>query len=140
MQGISPPTFRCDPLMPAPSYRILIVDDNVAAARMLGLLLQQLGAHEVSYAHDGADAVEQAARQPFDLVLLDIGLPKLDGYEVARQLRQSPAPQPRLLVALTGYGDAEDRRKSLEAGFDEHLVKPLALDALERLLGTVGNR
>lgn len=120
--------------MSAPAYQILIVDDNAPAARMLGLLLQQLGPHEVAYAHDGAEAVTQAAQRAFDLILLDIGLPKLDGYEVARQLRQSSAPQPRLLVALTGYGDAEDRRKSLVAGFDEHLVKPLALDALEQLL------
>lgn len=115
-------------------YRILVVDDNVAAAKMLGLLLQRLGNHHLYMAYDGLEALESAKQNQPDLILLDIGLPKLDGYEVVRQLRQSPEFKRTLVVALTGYGTEEDRRKSLHAGFDEHLVKPPGVEALQKLL------
>ena len=123
-----------DPLTPTPDYRILIVDDNVAAAKMLSRLLAKLGGHTVFTAHDGAEAIEAASRHRPDLILLDIGLPKLDGYQVAGHLRRSADTSGVLLTALTGYGAADDRRRSLEAGFDEHMVKPPSLSALRKLL------
>ncbi len=105
-------------------HRILVVDDNVDAADSLALLLHLAG-HEVRVCHDGPAAV--AAAQDFhpDIVLLDIGLPGMDGYEVARRLREQEALAEALLVALTGYGQEEDLRRSQEAGFDHHLVKPV---------------
>ena len=117
-----------------PDYRILVVDDNRAAAKMLALLLAKLGGHEVITAHDGSEALEAAREHRPDLILLDIGLPKLSGYEVARRLRQQPETAQTLLAAVTGYGAAEDRHKSLQAGCDAHLVKPPSLAALKKLL------
>ncbi|MFN7134382.1 MAG: ATP-binding protein, partial [Myxococcales bacterium] len=114
--------------------RVLVVDDNVPAATLLGRLLGKLGGHEVRLAHDGAAAVAEAESFRPDLILLDIGLPKMDGYEVARRLRGRPELDGALLVALTGYGTAEDRRRSLEAGFDDHLVKPPDVEMLRRVL------
>ena len=118
-----------------PGLRILVVDDNVTLAKMLGRLLVKLGSHHVSMAHDGMAALAAARQHKPDLILLDIGLPSLDGFEVARQLRQHPEFQQVRLVALTGYGTEDDRRKSLEAGFDAHLVKPPGVETLQRLLG-----
>ena len=115
------------------SRRILVVDDNVAAAQMLSLLLSRLGGHQVEIAHDGPTAVESVRARHPEIVLLDIGLPKMDGYEVGRTIRRDPTFDDVLVVALTGYGQEEDRRRSREAGFDEHLVKPPALEDLERL-------
>jgi CheY-like chemotaxis protein len=113
---------------------VLIVDDNVTAASMLELLLNNLGCDDVQLAHDGAAALAVADRQQPEIILLDIGLPHTSGYEVARELRARPEHNGTLLVALTGYGSEEDRRRSLEAGFDEHRVKPLSVDDLQRLL------
>jgi CheY-like chemotaxis protein len=113
--------------------RILVVDDNVGTARMLMLLLGKLGRHEVHLAHDGASALAQAQAHRPDLVLLDIGLPGMSGYDVAQRLREQPEFRETLLVALTGYGQEEDRRRSYEAGFDEHLVKPPSMDVLRSL-------
>jgi PAS domain S-box-containing protein len=119
---------------PAPAARILVVDDNAPGAKLLARLLEKLGNYEIAVAHDGEDGI--AAAQSFrpDLILLDIGLPKLDGYEVARRLRDRPEFRDTLLVALTGYGTAEDRRRSVQAGFDDHLVKPPSLDTLRHTL------
>ncbi len=116
-----------------PSRRILVVDDNVDAAQSLAMLLQVSG-HEVRTAHDGPTALQLAQTWPPQAVLLDIGLPRMDGYEVARRLRQQPAMENALLVALTGYGQEEDRRRALEAGFNAHLVKPADADELRHLL------
>ncbi len=113
-----------------PKRRILVVDDNVGAAKMLRLLLMHCGAEEVHLAHDGPGALQAAANYPLDIVLLDIGLPRMDGYEVARRLRTDLGLTRLLLVAVTGYGQAEDIRRSKEAGFDEHLVKPPAIENL----------
>jgi two-component system CheB/CheR fusion protein len=99
-------------------------------------MLLQASGHEVCAAHDGHEALETAARFQPQVVLLDIGLPKLDGYEVARRLRRQPGLDKALLVALTGYGQEEDRRRSLEAGMDRHLVKPVDPAELERLLAS----
>jgi PAS domain S-box-containing protein len=113
--------------------RILVVDDNVDAADSLAMLLG-IGGHEVRTAHDGATAVEVAKAFQPEVVLLDIGLPGMDGYEVARQLRGQLEMEKTVLVAVTGYGQDEDRRRTQEAGFDEHLVMPVDPVDLERLL------
>jgi signal transduction histidine kinase/CheY-like chemotaxis protein len=116
-----------------PRRRILVVDDNVDAAETLKMLLGFEG-HEVRLAHDGLAALRIAAEFRPEVVLLDIGLPRMDGYQVARQLREQPATEKTLLVALTGHGQDEDRRRSQEAGFNAHLVKPVDLEALRRAL------
>ncbi len=102
--------------------RILVVDDNVDSARVTGLLLSATG-FEVRLAHTGPEALEVAAQFAPAAVLLDIGLPGMDGYEVARELRGTRGAE-LLLVALSGYGQDEDRRRSAEAGFNHHLLKP----------------
>jgi CheY-like chemotaxis protein len=109
------------------------VDDSRDSAETLARLLRRLG-HEVEVAYEGPSACEAAVATPPDIVLLDIGLPGMDGYEVARRLRREPSLDGMYLVALTGYGSESDRRKSVEAGFDDHLVKPVGLDALRRVL------
>ncbi len=113
--------------------RVLIVDDNVDGAHSLAMLVRLWG-HEVRLAHDGPGGVELAETYRPDLVLLDIGLPGLSGYEVARQIRDDPGLAGSVLVAMTGYGQEEDRRRSRAAGFDHHLVKPVEPGALEELL------
>ncbi|HLU49564.1 MAG TPA: response regulator, partial [Planctomycetota bacterium] len=120
--------------------RILVVDDNFAAARLLRLLLLRLGDHEVRVAHDGTAALTEARAFGPEVIFLDIGLPGMDGYEVARRLREDPEFSRVLLVALTGYGQAEDRLRSFEAGFDEHLVKPPDIGAIRRVLGRSSRR
>jgi CheY-like chemotaxis protein len=116
--------------------RILVVDDNQDAAESLRLLLTHTGA-EVSVAHDGPEALETFERCRPHMVLLDIGMPSMDGYEVARRLRASPQQQPRpSIVALTGWGQDEDRKRVREAGFDHHLVKPVDLGALQSLMAS----
>ncbi|GEM_PF-639573 len=117
-----------------PGRRVLIVDDNHAAARMLSLLLKSMGIHEVRCEGDGPSGLKAVNEFQPDLVLLDIGLPGMDGYEVAKILRRDPCNDHLLLVALTGYGQPEDRRHSKDLGFDEHLVKPLAMDNVRQLL------
>jgi len=120
------------PKPPAIRRRVLIVEDNDDAREMLKLLLEHEG-HEVYEAVDGTEAVRAASRLHPDLALVDLGLPILDGYEVARFIRRQDH-QPQRLVALTGYGQVEDRQRALEAGFDEHLVKPVDPDQLSELL------
>jgi PAS domain S-box-containing protein len=114
--------------------RVLVVDDNVAAAQMLSLLVSRLGKHQVETVHDGPSAIEKVRAAHPEIVLLDIGLPAMDGYEVGRTIRQDPRFDDVLIVALTGYGQEEDRRRSREAGIDEHLVKPAAIEDIERML------
>ena len=117
--------------------RILVVDDNVDAAESLALLLQMAG-HQSRTAHDGPGPI--AATDAFrpEVVLLDIGLPGMDGYEVARLLRERAGAEKLLLIAQTGYGQEEDRRRSRKAGFDAHLVKPVDPGALQVLLVEFG--
>ena len=114
--------------------RILVVDDNRDAAETLVSLLQFSG-HETFAAYDGVKAVEAAARIQPDVILMDIGLPGLNGYEAARMIRQRQVEIKPVLVALTGWGQDEDRRRSEEAGFDAHLVKPVDVVVLEDLIG-----
>ncbi|ATB27814.1 hypothetical protein MEBOL_001259 [Melittangium boletus DSM 14713] len=118
---------------PAASRRILVVDDNVDAADTLAELLQTWE-HTVWQAHDGLSALKAAEEHHPDVVLLDIGLPGMDGYEVARRLRTGPLGPTLTLVALTGYGQASDRSRAMEAGFDKHFVKPVDIDGLENFL------
>jgi CheY-like chemotaxis protein len=117
----------------ATARRVLVVDDNRDSAKTLALLLKLTG-NEAEMAHDGEEAVAKAASFSPDVVLLDIGLPKLNGYEACREIRKQPGGRDIVLVALTGWGQEEDRRKSREAGFDEHFVKPVDHAALTRLL------
>jgi signal transduction histidine kinase/PAS domain-containing protein/ActR/RegA family two-component response regulator len=118
----------------APS-RILIVDDNEDGANSLAAILS-LSGHATYTAHDGEQAVEMAARHRPDVVLLDIGLPKLNGYEACRRIREQPWGREILLVAVTGWGADTYRQRSSEAGFDTHVVKPLDADTLARLLAS----
>jgi PAS domain S-box-containing protein len=117
----------------ASGHRILVVDDNQDAADSLAMLLRMQG-HHVRVANNGFDALEAVNVERPDIVFLDIGMPKMDGYEVARRLRLQPGANHLVLAALTGWGQKEDRRKSEEAGFDYHLVKPLEPKALEQVL------
>jgi len=121
-----------------PTRHILVVDDNRDAAESLALLLQLMG-HETRAVYDGLEAVEAAKKFQPDVVLLDIGLPKLDGYEAARRIRAQQRDKRLTLVALTGWGMGEDLRRSDEAGFDAHMVKPVEPDALLRLLAELAS-
>jgi PAS domain S-box-containing protein len=118
---------------PALARRVLVVDDNVDAASTLDLLLRSLG-HETRVAYDGVKALEIAGVFDPNVVLLDIGMPGLDGYEVARRLRALKPGRRFRIVALTGWGQDSDREKAKEAGFDVHLVKPVDLSALARIV------
>jgi CheY-like chemotaxis protein/anti-sigma regulatory factor (Ser/Thr protein kinase) len=122
------------PAIPNPqTRRVLVVDDNVDAAESLALMLRAVG-HEVRTAHDGPAALREAGALRPEVVLLDIGLPGMDGYEVARRLRQQEGLGQALVVALTGYGQEEDRRRAAAAGFDVHLVKPADPEAVQQLV------
>ena len=117
----------------APKRRILVVDDNRDSATSMAMMLQLLG-NEVRTAHDGIDAVELAERFRPQVVLMDIGMPKLNGYEATQRIRQRPWGRDLTVIALTGWGQEVDRAKSKEAGCDGHLVKPVNLPDLEKLL------
>src|SRR4051812_585821 len=116
-----------------PSRRLLVVDDNVDAAASQAALLRVLG-HEVEVAYDGETALEKARAFRPDIVLLDLGMPGMDGYEVARRLRASDAGRELKLVAQTGWAQEEDRRRTREAGFDAHLAKPVDVTLLQLVL------
>ncbi len=123
----------------SPGHRLLVVDDNEDAANSLAVLLRLKG-HQVKVAHHGRAALEIAQNYRPDMIFLDIGMPGMDGYEVARRLRQHPDLKNVVLAALTGWGQQEDRRRSAEAGFDHHLVKPPEPKVVESLLGDLGQR
>jgi signal transduction histidine kinase len=124
------------PAVSAPRRRILIVDDNRDALESLARLLQLAG-HEIHQASDGPQALSVAAEQRPDLIMLDIGMPGMDGYEVAQRIRAADWGHAMVLVAVTGWGQESDRRRSREAGFDSHWVKPLDAQKLAALLGTL---
>jgi PAS domain S-box-containing protein len=121
---------------PAAARRILIVDDSEDGAESLAMLLEFFG-HETHKAHDGMAAIDAARRVRPDTVLLDIGLPRMNGYEVCSRIRQEPWGKDLTLVAITGWGQEEDRQRSREAGFDAHMVKPVDHDALLELLASL---
>ncbi len=118
---------------PRTRRRLLVVDDNRDFANTLSMLLETFG-HEVRTVYDGRAAVPMATDYQPDAVLLDIGLPGMNGYEIARALRSTPALAQLTLVAFTGYGQDEDRRRVREAGFDFHLVKPVEVAELTRVI------
>jgi CheY-like chemotaxis protein len=123
----------------APPRRVLIVDDNEDAANSLALLLK-LGGHETASVYSASDALVHAAAFKPDVVLLDIGLPGMDGYEVAQRMRELPGLRDIRLVAVTGYGRSDDRLRAREAGFDDHLTKPVEFGLLDRTLAAVRAR
>lgn len=115
------------------SRRVLVVDDNEDAAESLAALLRLFG-HEVGVALDGEQALELAPGLKPDVVLLDLGMPRMDGHEVARRMRAAPWGASMKIVALSGFGDGADRARSLEAGCNDHLVKPVSPADLESVL------
>jgi CheY-like chemotaxis protein len=132
------PEPRTDPAEPA-GRRILLVDDNRDAADSLALLLGLEG-HDVRVAYAGRPAIELAHEFQPEIAVLDLGLPDLSGYDVARLLRQDPALGRIELIALTGWGQDEHRKRALEAGFDHHLTKPVDLEQFARLLQATAPR
>ncbi len=128
----SPPPAKSPRAMPR--HRILVVDDLRESAETLAMVLRSMG-QDVTALSDGESAIHWILAHHPDAVLLDIGMPKLDGYEVARRLRQHPELQSMFLVALTGYGQQSDRKRAFEVGFNHHLTKPTNIDALEDMLG-----
>lgn len=126
------PSLMSGLVMPS---RVLIVEDNQDCAETLRILVRCWG-HEARVAHDGeAGLIEANAFLP-NVLLLDLGLPKLDGFELGRRVRQTPGLENALLIAITGYDQDEDRRRTSEAGFDHHFVKPCDPEVLERLLAS----
>ncbi len=129
----APPARSQSPL------RVLVVDDNVDTVLSFSMLLKESG-NEVRTAHDGPNAVQIAKEYIPDVVLLDIGLPGLNGYEVAKQIRKQPTLKNVVLVALTGYGQESDRQASMEAGFNHHLIKPARLEQVRKILASVAEQ
>ena len=119
------------------SCQLMVVDDNQDAAKMLSMLLETAG-HTVQVAHDGNHALKAAQENMPAMCFLDIGLPDIDGYELAKRLRRLREETPLVLVAVTGYGQPEDREKALKAGFDHHLIKPVTATAVLKLVETLG--
>ena len=117
-------------------FRILVVDDNHDSALSLAMMLSIMG-HETRTSHDGEAALTIAESFLPDVVLLDIGLPKLNGYEVAQRIRENAWGHSMFLIAVTGWGQEEDRQRSSEVGLNVHMVKPVEPAALERLLSTL---
>ncbi len=122
-----------------PPRRVLIVDDNEDAANSLALILK-LSGHETAPVYSAPEALERAAAFKPDVVLLDIGLPGMDGYEVAQKMRELPGLRDVRLVAVTGYGRSDDRLRARDAGFDEHLTKPVEFAVLEKTLAGIRAR
>jgi CheY-like chemotaxis protein len=119
--------------------RVLIVDDNEDAANSLAMVLE-LGGHETASVYTAADALRRAATFKPDVVLLDIGLPGMDGYEVAQKMRELPGLRDVRLIAVTGYGRSDDRLRARDAGFDDHLIKPVDFAILERTIAGIRTR
>ena len=119
--------------MTAPRYRVLVVDDHPDAAKTLGMLVGVLG-HECVEAITGGDALEHARAGEFDLAIVDLKLPDMSGHDVARGLRALPAGPGMYLVAASGYGQPEDRTRALAAGFDHHVLKPLDVAIVRRIM------
>ena len=131
--GLHPAIDDREKAPPAAKCRILIVDDNSLSSKSTAMLLRLMG-YEIATAFDGSEGIEIARTFRPDVILLDIGLPKVNGYEAARRIREQPWGKSILMIAVTGYGQDEDRRRSLEAGFDYHMIKPVNLVELEKTL------
>lgn len=130
------PSMLPAPHIDAPHHHILVVDDNADAAETLSMLLTFMGNRTLT-AHDGPRGLELAAQLQPNVIFLDIGMPTLNGYEVARQIRLQAWGKDMVLIALTGWGQDEDRRLASEAGFNFHLTKPVLPADLEALLGQI---
>jgi CheY-like chemotaxis protein len=128
-----PPVEQAEPKAQKSAFRILIVDDNVDGADSLAVMLNILG-NDTRTAYDGQTGVQEAERFRPDVALFDIGLPKLNGYEACQRIRKQPWGKGVVLIAVTGWGQEDDRRRSQEAGFDYHMVKPVDPQALMKLL------
>ncbi len=128
-----------EPTAAAAGHRILVVDDSVDSAVSLGRILKMFG-HEVRTAHDGIEAVEAAQEFGPELILMDVGMPRLNGYEASRRIRQQPWGREVTIIALTGWGQEGDRVQSREAGCDGHLVKPVDFAELQKLLAELDRR
>jgi CheY-like chemotaxis protein len=129
----SPRSEEAQGLQPAASQCVLVVDDEAMVARALTVLLRMLG-NEVETAHDGLEAVAAAERYRPDVIFLDIGMPRLDGYAACQQIPAQPRGKAIQIVALTGWGTNKERRQTAAAGFDAHLVKPVDAAAVFKLL------
>ena len=121
------------------SRRVLVVDDNADAAQAMGTMLELLG-HEVNVAFGGEQALRLAERIHPEVILMDLGMPNMNGYVAARRVRQSDWGRDVLLVAVTGWGQQADRVASEQVGFDHHLVKPVELDAVQSLIAQLDSR
>lgn len=119
--------------------RVMIVEDNDALAQTTGWLVEALG-YDYCLAHSGPEAIAAAGDYRPDVMMLDIGLPGMNGYDLCRALRQNPALKNAIFIAQTGWGQDEHKQMARDAGFDHHMVKPLAFDALESLLGSIEKR
>jgi len=127
------PATIAAPLVDGRPRRVLVVDDNIDSATTLAMVLDVMG-HQTTLANDGLEAVRLAQDFQPEIVLLDIGMPKLNGYEACRQIRAQPWATQVIIIAVTGWGQDEDRRRSKDAGFDLHLVKPLDPLVVEQLM------
>ena len=126
-------------IQPVASLKVLIVDDNADAAEMLSALMQIIG-HSSEVAHDGERALQICAEFRPDVVFLDLGMPGMNGYEVAEHIQAGQSPTKPVLVALTGWGDESDRARTQAAGFQHHLIKPTSLEAVESLLTELASK
>ena len=134
VQRSGAPESRDDVLQPAAQHcRVLVVDDNVDSVDSLAMLLRLMG-HDVATASDGLSALARADEFRPNVAILDIGLPKVNGYDLAKQIRERPWAKDVVLVALTGWGQEQHRRRSVEAGFNHHLTKPVEFDVLQQIL------
>jgi CheY-like chemotaxis protein len=125
----APAALPQEPAIPAAMSTVLLIEDNADSREMMSMLLGMLG-YQVLEAANGIDGLQLATREQPAIAVIDIGLPDIDGYEVARKLRADACLQGMTLIALTGYGQDADRKRALAAGFDSHLVKPLDMDVL----------
>ena len=138
-EGSAPGADGVEDAPQGPQRRVLVVDDNADAAASLSLMLEMMG-HDTRIAHDGRDAVMAADEFRPDLILMDIGMPTLNGYDACRQIRERPWGRDVIIVACTGWGQDEDRQRSTQAGFDMHMVKPPSPAAVERLVAGLHGR
>jgi CheY-like chemotaxis protein len=137
--GLQAKSANASPDVPHHALRVLVADDNTDAAASLSMILKMHG-HEVRTAYDGREATQIVESFAPDVALLDIGMPHIDGYELCRRLRAQPCGRDMFIVALTGWGQAEDKQRPEEAGFDQHLVKPADIRTLEHLLAEAEKR
>lgn len=121
------------------SLRVLVVDDNVDSAKTTGWMLEFMG-HQPSLIHDGLKALEAAKQQNPDVIMLDIGLPGMNGYDICRELRKDPLFKDTMMIAQTGWGQEKDRQQARDAGFNHHLVKPVKMEQITELLKEYASR